>query len=422
MTGRLAWTLVSSCIVAALVALGADVATARPPRDPVSPRARSFDPGPSPVVFPAQRIPIRMTHDAHVQRLGMQCLDCHGDAAKSRRAGDDLLPGGASCDRCHGTDHGDLSGVTADATQPLATCATCHVGYRSDVGMRVARVDVPPPNLRFDHAVHHRRNIGCSQCHGAVDQLAQAGRNAMPRMRSCLQCHAMPGPSRGKARGECITCHLSRGGIIKTHFSSGKLVPPPWLGGADHGPRWIETHKQAAGANSRLCASCHQEKECTDCHDGRVRPRRIHPNDWLSQHGVASRMASHRCTSCHRQQSFCVTCHTRLGITQSGPYAVQQGRGRFHPPPDIWTDGPRRRGHHAGEARKNLEVCVGCHVERDCLACHATAARGGPSVGHGTSPHSVGFTGRCAQAFRRNPRACLVCHDPADPELARCGL
>ncbi len=403
-----------------LLATDPQLANARAPQHALPPGAPAPDPGPSPVIFPPQQLPIRMTHDQHVRDLGLRCVDCHDHAPSSRQSSDNLLPAGTRCDRCHGTDHGELAEVDADTEQPLARCATCHLGYQPNAGNLVARVHLSPPNLRFDHAVHQQRNIGCGQCHGAVAAVTQATREQLPRMRGCLKCHGMPGPGRGDARGECTTCHVTRSGVLQTRFSAGVLVPPPWLGAADHGPRWLERHKEVAGADSTLCASCHTEKECADCHDGRVRPRAIHPNDWLSQHGVAAQMASQRCTSCHRQQSFCVTCHTRLGVTQTGPLDAQQGRGRFHPASEVWTRGPVSGNHHGWEARRNLEVCVSCHVERDCLACHATAARGGPGLGQATNPHGPGFGGRCGAAFRRNPRACLVCHDPSDPHLARC--
>ena len=417
---RSAWLLLLGSVIAVWIAASAGPAGARAPAHALPAGARTPDPGPSPVIFPPQRVPIRMPHDRHVKQLGLTCTECHSAAPRSHRSSDDLLPEGTRCDRCHGTDHDRLDAVSADPTQTLSACVTCHVGYAPADGKIVERVDLPTPNLRFDHAIHHQRNIGCAQCHGSVGQLSQATRAQLPRMRGCLKCHGMPGPSRGEAAGECTTCHVTRRGVLKTRFSAGTLVPPPWLGGADHGPRWLERHKEVAGANSRLCASCHTEKECADCHDGRVRPRAIHPNDWLDQHATASRMASQRCTSCHREQSFCITCHARLGVAESAPLAAQASRGRFHPAPESWTNGPRGRAHHGWEARRNLEQCVSCHVERDCVACHATAARGGPGIGHATNPHPPGFAGGCSRSFRRNPRACLVCHDPADRNLARC--
>ncbi|HEV8548740.1 MAG TPA: hypothetical protein VGQ57_06930, partial [Polyangiaceae bacterium] len=78
------------------------------------------------------------------------------------------------------------------------------------------------------------------------------------------------------------------------------------------------------------------------------------------------------------------------------------------------------------EAERNLNACVSCHTERDCVSCHATAAMGGigsglPSgSGRGTDPHPPGFISRCGRALRQNPRPCLTCHDPGDRALTEC--
>jgi hypothetical protein len=143
-------------------------------------------------------------------------------------------------------------------------------------------------------------------------------------------------------------------------------------------------------------------------------------------HAVAAREENPRCRSCHQEQSFCLPCHQRAGITQSGPYANFSERGRFHPPASIWTDGPRTSRHHAAEAARNLNACVSCHVERDCLICHSARSVGGldgglsAGINRGVDPHPAGFRARCARPLRENPRACITCHEPADPKLAEC--
>ena len=74
-----------------------------------------------------------------------------------------------------------------------------------------------------------------------------------------------------------------------------------------------------------------------------------------------------------------------------------------------------RPGHHGFEAERNLNVCVSCHTERDCVACH-----GATGIGAGFDPHKSGFAGGCATQFRRNPRPCYVCHEAQDAVLESC--
>jgi hypothetical protein len=389
------------------------------------PGALPGDGGPSPVIFPEQRIPLRFNHRKHVLELGLSCTECHARATSSRKSDDRLLPTPDRCDRCHGSDHTNPNQVTASGTEGEPKCALCHADYRITDANQVQRVELPTPNLKFDHRIHAERNIGCAQCHGAVENLELATRDQLPRMRGCLVCHGRSGPAAGAASGECVTCHVAEQGKLKTHFSSGVLVPPFWLKDSAHGPDWIVEHRKVAGDDSRFCASCHKEKECVDCHDGRVRPRQVHPNDFLSLHGTLAKTDAPRCGSCHQRQSFCVSCHQRAGVSASGPRETLTQRGRFHPPAAIWSNSPRSAGHHAWQAQRNLNACISCHTERDCVACHSTRDVGGPGglpagSGRGLNPHPPGFRSSCAHALRANARPCLVCHHPSDPKLSEC--
>jgi hypothetical protein len=267
--------------------------------------------------------------------------------------------------------------------------------------------------MRFSHKAHFDRNIGCGQCHGDAAQVELATRNDLPKMAACLRCHQMPGPARGSAKGECTNCHLtSPDGTLRTSFPTGRLLPPAWLHDAAHTPDFIERHKRVAADNSSLCATCHAEHFCTDCHDGRTRPRDVHPNDWITIHPVAARSDSPRCTSCHHEQSFCLDCHARAGVARVGPSV----RSTFHPAGWAGGAGGRGRGEHAWEAQRNLNACVGCHTERDCALCHASTGR----RGLGVDPHPPGFASSCRTQLARNGRPCLVCHDPGSAELSRC--
>ena len=57
---------------------------------------------------------------------------------------------------------------------------------------------------------------------------------------------------------------------------------------------------------------------------------------------------------------------------------------------------------HGVAARQNIESCVSCHSERDCLVCHS--AQGGRRF----NPHGPGFDPE--RLRRRNPQMCAACH------------
>ena len=378
------------------------------------------DDGPSDVIFPPQHLTLRFNHAFHLKKdLGLTCKNCHGAAYRSASAQDSLLPKGTACDACHSTEHDNLAAVKP-GDDASGQCGFCHLGYKTADGNAVAALEVPRANLIFNHKAHADRNIGCAQCHGPVEQLELATRDQLPRMRGCFHCHVMPdSASRGTAKSACDTCHLrgdAKGGPtrIRTLFATGTLKPPRWLHNAEHTPDFLERHKLVAADDSAFCANCHTEDYCSDCHDGRVRPRSIHPNDYLNMHPVEARMEPQRCQSCHEQQSFCLGCHQRAGVAESSPTAAKDS-ARFHPAKSIWSDPPMKPGSHGFEAERNLNACVSCHTERDCVVCH-----GALGVGAGFDPHKNGFLGGCATQMRRNPRPCFVCHEPGDAVLGQC--
>ena len=271
-----------------------------------------------------------------------------------------------------------------------ADCHACHERTRTSAAALRA-------NLRFSHKAH--LDVACARCHANTVE--------MPDMRTCLACHA---------KSRCSVCHLTgKDGRLQVQFRvrTPPLTPPRWMHNAEHTPDFVARHKRIAGDDSAFCAACHTERFCTDCHDGRVRPRNIHPNDWLSMHSVAARKNTPRCASCHTDQSFCLDCHAWTGASQIGP----SGRGRaLHPAGWSGLGTGRGPGHHAWEAQRNVGACVSCHTERDCAVCHASS----PRRGLGIDPHPPGFASRCRTQLARNRRPCLVCHDPNAAELARC--
>lgn len=438
-----AWMPALACLAALLLALieptaqaetppadaGAPAASvsaapsSEPPSSHVTASLASRPPGasvsaePSLAVFAPRTVTIRFSHETHVKGLRQSCKSCHAEAYASEHVNDRLLPDPVkTCDTCHDVDHANRSAVRAGA-DARARCDTCHLGG-ADAQGRVAPLVVPRANLRFNHKKHLDRNIQCAQCHGQIGEVDETTRDQLPRMAGCFTCHNLSGAARGDAKGECSTCHVTNAnGTLQTHFATGTLEPPMWLHGAGHGADWLTRHKAVAANDSAFCGSCHTASECTDCHDGKVRPRDVHPNDWLSMHAQAARQDSPRCVSCHQLQTFCADCHRRVGVARDAPSGNRAVGMRFHPPSSEWTSAPRGPGHHAWEASRNLNACVSCHTERDCTTCHATK---GLSGGQGVSPHPVNFASKCGLALERNARSCLVCHQQGDRNLRLC--
>ncbi|HEY4116827.1 MAG TPA: cytochrome c3 family protein [Byssovorax sp.] len=382
------------------------------------PPGAAASPVPSEEIFPPQTITIRFNHKKHVDELKQPCKVCHAAAYASDSAQDTLLPRPQqTCDNCHDVDHANPRAVKA-GKDANGQCGFCHLGAKAGDEGKIAPVVVPRPKIRFTHKKHLDKNIQCGQCHGQIDKLELATRDQLPRMAGCFTCHAMSGAAQGQAKGTCTNCHLTQpDGRIQQTNASVALTPPRWLHNADHTPDWIERHKGIAADDAAFCGNCHKADYCTDCHDGRVRPRNVHPNDWLSMHPEAARQDNPRCVSCHAEQTFCADCHRRTGVAKDTASGNRQSGRRFHPPPQEWTTAPRGPNHHSWEAMRNLNACVSCHTERDCATCHATKSISG---GMGVDPHPTNFMSVCRSALRRNPRPCLVCHQPGDSSLVKC--
>jgi hypothetical protein len=62
---------------------------------------------------------------------------------------------------------------------------------------------------------------------------------------------------------------------------------------------------------------------------------------------------------------------------------------------------------HGQAARQNLESCVACHAESDCLTCHSALG------GRRFNPHGPGFDPETLK--RKNSQACTVCHGTLIP-------
>jgi hypothetical protein len=391
--------------------------------------------GPSPLIYPRQTIPLRFDHADHLAR-GATCESCHAGAASSTISADNLLPGEAACRSCHAIDRTQPAKATAG--RPAARCDACHVGWSgAATATEPPRLEIPRPNIKFNHHLHASRGIGCDACHASVAATALATETDLPRMSLCLGCHA-GGTKQPTAR--CGACHLTLpdgrlkvdlavGGPLAT-TQTGKLTPSGTLRGFDaHTPGFRTDHK-AAGRDESYCLSCHRRSECLDCHNGSVRPLDIHPSDYVTLHGPDGRRNTPDCSSCHRNQTFCVGCHQRTGVASDpsgglpgrqpqNPFGTGTGVKSFHPPG--WARDPSgaviatpRPSSHALQAKRNLRSCVSCHREETCLECHsADPARGVKQPGGlGFSPHGAGFagSGKCRALAARNRRVCLKCH------------
>jgi hypothetical protein len=125
--------------------------------------------------------PIPFSHKHHAGELGISCLYCHSGVEKSAVAG---VPTTEVCMTCH-------SQIWTNA----AMLAPDRESLAKNIPIRWTRVHVLPDYVYFDHSIHIAKGIGCSTCHGQIDQMALTMQAKPLTMGWCIGCHSNPAPN-----------------------------------------------------------------------------------------------------------------------------------------------------------------------------------------------------------------------------------
>jgi cytochrome c7-like protein len=127
-------------------------------------------------VAPVQPIPF--SHQHHSGILGIDCRYCHNTVEQSAFAG---MPSTKTCMNCH-----SQMWVGSRMLEPVRE------SYATDHSIAWKRVYNMPGFVYFDHSIHVQKGIGCSSCHGQVDQMPFTYQVPSLLMKWCLDCHRDP--------------------------------------------------------------------------------------------------------------------------------------------------------------------------------------------------------------------------------------
>ena len=122
--------------------------------------------------------PVPFSHQHHVSGLGLDCRYCHTTVEKSAFAG---VPSTHICMSCH-------SQVWKDA--PIL--APVRDSLAANQPLQWNRVNQLPDFAFFNHSIHVQKGVGCSTCHGRIDQMPLTWKTHSLYMRWCLDCHKAP--------------------------------------------------------------------------------------------------------------------------------------------------------------------------------------------------------------------------------------
>jgi Cytochrome c7 and related cytochrome c/Class III cytochrome C family len=128
--------------------------------------------------FVAREQPVQFSHRHHAGDDGIDCRYCHTTVETSAFAG---IPPVKTCMNCH-------SQLFADSDY----LAPVRDSFKSGTPIRWTRVHDLPDFVYFNHSIHVNKGVGCSTCHGRVDQMPLTWQVASLQMEWCLQCHRNP--------------------------------------------------------------------------------------------------------------------------------------------------------------------------------------------------------------------------------------
>jgi len=165
--------------------------------------------------------PVPFSHKHHVQGLGLQCQYCHTTVERSSYAG---IPPTKTCINCHAQ-----IWTNAQLLQPVRD------SWATGQSIVWTRVHDLPDFVFFNHSVHVNKGIGCSTCHGRVDQMPLMYMQNTLQMEWCLDCHRNP---------------------AKNLRPTSEIYNMAWEARSEDRPVWCGAQDQGAGVPTAQSVNC----------------------------------------------------------------------------------------------------------------------------------------------------------------------
>jgi Cytochrome c7 and related cytochrome c len=122
--------------------------------------------------------PVQFSHKHHVGDDGLDCRYCHTGVESSATAG---IPPTKTCMNCHSVLFNNVGYL-----EPVRE------SYRTDKSIGWVRVHRLADYVYFNHSIHISKGVGCSSCHGQINQMPLVFQASSLQMEWCLNCHRNP--------------------------------------------------------------------------------------------------------------------------------------------------------------------------------------------------------------------------------------
>ncbi len=104
--------------------------------------------------------PVQFSHKHHVADDGIDCRYCHTGVETSAVAG---IPPTKTCMNCHSVLFNNVGYL-----EPVRE------SYRTDKSIEWVKVHRLADFVYFNHSIHVNKGVGCTTCHGQVEQLVSS--------------------------------------------------------------------------------------------------------------------------------------------------------------------------------------------------------------------------------------------------------
>lgn len=122
--------------------------------------------------------PVAFSHQLHAGSLGIDCRYCHATAEVSAYAN---IPQTETCITCH-----------QNVRPNSALLVPVWESYNNDTPIPWIKVHDVPQFAYFNHSAHLNAGMGCTECHGQVNQMPVVWKVHDMTMGWCLDCHRNP--------------------------------------------------------------------------------------------------------------------------------------------------------------------------------------------------------------------------------------
>jgi hypothetical protein len=122
--------------------------------------------------------PVQFSHKHHVGDDGIDCRFCHTSVETSAVAG---IPPTKTCMNCHSVLFNNVGYL-----EPV------RMSYSTDQSIKWVKVHRLADFVYFNHSIHINKGVGCSTCHGQINQMPLVFQANTLLMSWCIDCHRNP--------------------------------------------------------------------------------------------------------------------------------------------------------------------------------------------------------------------------------------